>query len=103
MWAQREAAFAAREAEHEKAIAHLQSLVAEASTNDAANSEAAPSDLGSVEDLVDDAAWSKVDRGKRKAVLGRQRHQLAKEVRSSLGNLSKVAKVSTASSPFKKA
>ena len=48
-------------------------------------------------DLEEDEAWSKVEKGMRKAVLRRERDALAKHVRTSL------SKVSAASSPFKKA
>ncbi len=53
-------------------------------------------DLCSIEQLEDDAAWCKVEKGKRKAVLSRQRDKLAKEVKANL------AKVSAVSSPFNK-
>ena len=90
-WAEREAAVAMQ-------IAQLQALVATQTEGAAAieisSSEAG--DLASVEQLEDDEAWSKVERGKRKAVLGREREALASRVRSSL------AKVSSVASPFKK-
>jgi hypothetical protein len=101
-WAEREAMFAQREAEHERAIAQLQGLVAEATVPEASASEVAPSDLGSVEDLEDDAAWHQVERGSRQKVLARQKRLLAKEVRSSLGGIANLAKVSATASPFKK-
>ena len=65
----------------------------------AAPSEAAQSetgDLACLDDLDDDAAWAKIEKGKRKAVISRQRDRLAKDVKHSLG------KVSGASSPFAK-
>jgi hypothetical protein len=101
-WAERERQFAQREAMHAEALAHLHGLVAEATVADTTTSEAAPSDLGSVDDLEDDAAWHQVERGSRQKVLARQKRLLAKEVRSSLGGIANLAKVSATASPFKK-
>jgi hypothetical protein len=95
-WAEREAQFAAQ-------LEQLQNLVADGQQAGQAPSEAAPSeaaDLGSLEQLEeDDAAWGKVEKDKRKAVLDRRRDRLAKEVKSSIRGL---AKVSAALSPFAK-
>lgn len=84
-WAEREAAFAQQ-------LAQVQALV---SAQPDAQSEAG--DFDPPEQLEDDEAWSKVDRGKRQKLLRRERDVLATNVRSKLG------KVSAASSPFKKA
>ena len=46
----------------------------------------------------DDAAWNGLDKSKRKAVLFRQRDRLAKQVKTKLGDFSKVS----SSSPFNK-
>jgi hypothetical protein len=76
----------------------LESLL-EATGSGPAASEASPSEAGdcfNFDLLEDDAAWSTVEKGKRKAVLSRQRDKLAKDVKASL------AKVSATSSPFKK-
>ena len=91
--------WAEREAEYARFIAHMQTLVA-GSADDTAPSETAPSEVGDLdfgEQLEDDVAWNRVDKGKRRAVLSRQRICLAKQVKSSLGGF---AKVSSASSPF---
>ena len=93
--------WAEREAEYARIIAHMQALVDEGAGT-AAPSEAAPSDVGdlaSLEGLEDDAAWGRIEKSKRKAVIRHQRDRLAKEVKSSLGGF---AKVSAATSPFKK-
>ncbi len=92
-WAEREAAVSQQ-------IAQLQALVCQAETHSTAASEVSPSEVGeldSVEQLEEDEAWSKVERGRRKAVLRRERDVLAVKVRTSL------AKVSCAASPFVKA
>ena len=79
-WMEREQQFAAQ-------IAALQTLVA-GSTQDAAACAAsdAASEAGdeSLLALEEDEAWSKVDKGRRKAVLRRERDVLAKRVRTSL-------------------
>jgi len=88
-WAEREAEFAA-------SIAQLRALLpdpAESAASDAA-SEGGDVVVG---DLEDDEAWSKVGKGKRKAVLHRERNVLAKHVRAGL------SKASTVHSPFRKA
>ena len=89
-WAEREAAFA-------KQFAQLQALV------DAHSEHATTPGTTSVEaedsssaDFEDDEAWGKVEKGKRKALLRKEREILATKVRHSLG------KVSTHVSPFKK-
>jgi hypothetical protein len=64
------------------------------SASDASQSDAG--DLCNLDLLEDDAAWSTVEKGKRKAVLSRQRDKLAKDVKASL------AKVSATTSPFRK-
>ncbi len=82
-WAEREVAF-------NQQLAQLQALVA-------AKSEA-PSEAGDPElDLFEeDETWNKVERGKRKSLLRKERDALATRVRAGLG------KVSSAASPFKK-
>jgi len=92
-WAEREAEFA-------RHIAQLGSLVADVGSN-APPSEIATTDvadMGSLEGILveDDASWSTVEKGKRKALIRLQRDKLAKEVRHSL------SKVSAGASPFKK-
>ena len=88
-WTEREASFTAQ-------IAQLQALVASQVEN-AGSEVASEAGDGALADLEEDEAWAKVERGKRKAVLLRERDALAKCVRTNL------SKVSTASSPFKKA
>jgi hypothetical protein len=90
-----------REAQFTAQLAELRALVS-GPPNDA-QSERAPSEVepseagdGLDDDLDDDAAWGKVEKGKRRGVLRRQRDRLAKDVRISLG------KVSSAASPFTK-
>ena len=83
-WAEREAAF-------EQQLAEVRALV---SAQTDAQSEAG--EVEPMEQLEDDEAWSKVDKGKRQKLLRRERVALATSVRTSLG------KVSTVSSPFKK-
>ena len=90
-----------REAQFTAQLAELRALVS-GPPNDA-QSERAPSEVepseagdGLDDDLDDDAAWGKVEKGKRRGVLRRQRDRLAKDVRTSLG------KVSSAVSPFTK-
>ena len=90
-WAEREASFVQQ-------LAQLQALVGQGGSD--AASEAAPSeaaDVAPAEQLVDDEVWAKVDRGKRRALLRREREVLATKVRTSLGKV----KAST-SSPFKR-
>ena len=92
-WAEREAAFAQQ-------VEQLRALVV-AQTDAGAATEASQSeagDLASIESLAfeDDDAWKSVDKGKRKALLRRERDVLAHKVRAGLG------KVSHNSSPFKK-
>ena len=53
-------------------------------------------DDSSVVQIEDDEAWNKIESGKRKALLRRQRDILAKKVRANL------CKVSANASPFKK-
>jgi hypothetical protein len=82
-WAEREASFTQQ-------LAQLQAIVA---TQSEVPSEAGDLEL---EHLEEDEAWSKVEKGRRKGVLRKQRETLATRVRAGLG------KVSTAASPFKK-
>ena len=91
-WAEREAAFTQQ-------VAQLQALVA--SQSGCTGVSDAPSevlDLEAVSDDIfeEDEKWSTVARGKRKALLHRERDILASKVRHSLG------KVSAHASPFKK-
>jgi len=90
--------WAEREAEFQQQVAQLQALVA-SQAEGAAGSEATPSEVGdisSVEQLEEDEVWNKVDRGKRKAILRRERDVLASKVRNGLG------KVRTSTCPFKR-
>ena len=88
--------WAEREAQVAEQIAQLQALVTTyASTQGESLSDVANAS-GDVENLEDDEVWNTVERGKRKAVLGKQRDALATKVRTSL------AKVSGHASPFKK-
>ena len=75
----------------------MQSLVDGASQVDPAASDIG--DLDSIEQFDDDAAWGKIEKGRRKAMLGLSRDRLAKDVKSSLGGF---AKVSSTKSPFAK-
>ncbi len=91
-WLEREKAFA----QH---IAQTLALAGSSTEGNGTPSEASPSvagDLGSVEDLEDDANWNKVASGRRKTLLCRERNILASKVRANLG------KVSTGVSPFLK-
>ena len=90
-WAEREAAYL-------QEMVQLQALLG-AQDDDIAPSEASPSEageLGSADQLEADEAWSKIERSKRKAVLGRSGRVLATKVRSG------IAKVSGCASPFTK-
>jgi hypothetical protein len=91
--------WAEREAEFRQQLAQLRTLV-EGQGEDGAALDASPSDaadLATMEQLDDDdEAWAKVGRGKRKALLHRERDVLASRVRSTIG------KVGTPVSPFKK-
>ena len=92
--------WAEREAEFTEKMAQLQALVdgqldgIASETQDDTRSDCA--ELASVELFEDDEAWNKVDKTKRKALLGREREKLATKVKASL------TKVSTHASPFKK-
>ena len=92
-WAEREAEFAQK-------VAQLQALVD--GQHDGVGSEAPDEALSESAEqttlamLDDDDTWSKVDRTKRKALLGREREKLATRVKASLN------KVSSHASPFKK-
>ena len=88
-WAEREAAFAQQ-------LAQLRALVAEAQDMDAPDEADASvaSDLGSMAELEDGKRWAQVAKGSRRALLRRQRDDLASKVRTKLKG------VSTASSPF---
>ena len=89
-WAEREAAFA-----HQ--IEQLLALVAAPSDGSgAAEAASVASDTVSVADLEDDEAWSKVAKSSRRALLRRQRDELASKVRSKLG------KTASERSPFQK-
>ena len=91
-WAEREAAYAQQ-------LEQLQALVATQPGGASAAAEPAPSsasDLGSLADLEEDEAWCKVDKGRRRALLHKQRDELASKVRSKLGG------VATVRSPFHK-
>ena len=91
-WAEREATFAQQ-------VAQLKAMVAAQGEGGSAASEASQSvasDLGTMDDLEDDEAWSKVPTGRRKAFLRKERDALASKIRTSLGT------VSTVSSPFLK-
>lgn len=90
-WAEREQAYAQQ-------MAQLQALVA-SHCEDGGQSEVSPSEAGDiipVDQLEDDEAWRKIERGKRRTVLRQERDALAKKVRINLG------KVSSGASPFKK-
>jgi hypothetical protein len=90
-WAEREAAYL-------QEMVQLQALLG-AQDDDIAPSEASPSEageLGSADQLEADEAWSKVERSKRKAVLGRSGRVLATKVRSG------ISRVSGCASPFTK-
>ena len=64
----------------------LRTLVAAPSdASGAADAASIASDTGSVVDLEDDEAWSTVAKGGRRALLRRQRDELASKVRSKLG------------------
>ena len=87
-WAEREADFAQK-------ISQLQALLDE--HNDASGSAAdASSEAPDLDKLEEDEAWNTVEKGKRKALLGRERAKLATKVKAGLN------KVSTIASPFKK-
>ena len=105
-WAEAQAAVAAREAEFEKVIANLQAAVACNATGSTAPSDAAPSDVGdlaSLESLLEEEKQGKGEqvRERKRALLGRQRDRLAKEVQAGLSGFAKT-KVSMAGSPFVK-
>jgi DNA repair exonuclease SbcCD ATPase subunit len=84
--------WAEREALYQQQMAQLQSLVAAQADEDTA-SEAGESDIGQV---IGDEVWNKVEKGKRKTLLRKEKEALATKVRAGIG------KVSMASSPFKK-
>lgn len=77
-------------------LQQLESLLDAAGCTPSEPAQSEAGDLDSIELLEDDAAWSKVDRGKRKAVLCRSRDKLARDVKAH------VAKVSVIGSPFNK-
>ena len=87
-WAEREAAFAQQ-------LEQLQALVGAPSETPLAT-ESVASDFGSVDDLEDDEKWSTVAKGRRHALLRKQKDELASKVRTKLG------KVQPARSPFAK-
>ena len=112
LWVEREQQFAAERAALLKHFEDLQAATeraakegAEAAENASADgaSDATLSDLGSVADLEQDAAWAAVDKGRRRAVLARAKHgtALMRELRAISGSRPKCA-VSSAASPFQK-
>ena len=90
--------WAEREAEVAQRMAQLQALVENqqdgAGASDDAVSETA--EQAPLDKLEEDETWNKIDRSKRKALLGREREKLATKARASLN------KVSASTSPFKK-
>ena len=91
-WAEREAEFATKMAQLQ-ALAEGQHESAGSEAQEDTFSESA--EHASLDMLEDDDAWNKIDKTKRKALLGREREKLATRVKASL-------KVSTHASPFKK-
>ena len=85
--------WAEREALYQQQMAQLQSLVA-AQPDEETPSEAGESDISQV---IGDEAWNKVEKGKRKTLLKKEKEALATKVRAGIGTVSMV------SSPFKKA
>ena len=78
-----------REAAFTQQLAQLQALVANQDET-AAASEVSPSEAGdaaSADQLEEDEVWTKVERGKRKGLLRRERDALASKVRASLGKV----------------
>ena len=90
-WAEREAAFAQQ-------LEQLRALVAGQGdggpTAEAASTAAG--DAGTIEDFEDDDQWNQVTRDKRRAVLHKQKEELASKVRA------KLKAVAIARSPFVK-
>ena len=72
--------------------------------NNASASASETTDLDALEDLeTNDEAWSKVDRGKRKAILNHSRDKMAKDLHAGISRVIKASKKTcTATSPFKK-
>ena len=48
------------------------------------------SDVGSIEDLDDDEKWKKIEKGRRRTLLRRQKDELASKVRAKLGGATSV-------------
>jgi hypothetical protein len=85
-WAEREMAFAQQ-------LEQLKAMVASQGEGGAVVAEVAPSaasELGSVEDLEDDEKWNQVAKGSRRALLRKQREELASRLRSKLGGVASV-------------
>ena len=110
-WVEREREFAAERAAFQLHLEQMQAVVEKAENaakaveeagSDAA-SDAALSDLGSAADLEEDAFWTAVGKGKRRAVVARARQgtTLVKELRA-LGAPRPKASVSALASPFVK-
>jgi DNA repair exonuclease SbcCD ATPase subunit len=88
-WQEREAAFA-------KQLEQLKADLGAAPANVAASGAASvASDLGNPDDL-DDEQWSKVEKGRRSALLRRQKDELASKLRTRLNGVASVR------SPFRK-
>ena len=83
-WQEREVAFN-QQLEQLKAIIGTQQSAAAASADGAS----VASDVGNPEELDDDK-WSKVDKGRRSALLRKQRDELASKLRSRLGGVTSV-------------
>ena len=88
-WLEREAAW------HEQ-FQKMQGILDGCGSQEQAPSESAASDIAELGDLEDDDKWSNVPRGRRKALLGKEKAVLASKLRAGL------CKVSTTTSPFGK-